>query len=63
MGGCQNYGPLFGILYNKSPTILGSILGPPIVGNCHMGGCQNYGPLLGPLNTRCRIMLRTQKGP
>ena len=28
----------------------------------HMGGCQNYGPLLGPLNTRCRIILRTQKG-
>ena len=27
-----------------------------------MGGCQNYGPLLGPLNTRCRIVLRTQKG-
>ena len=27
-----------------------------------MGGCQNYGPLLGPLNTRCRILLRTQKG-
>ena len=27
-----------------------------------MGGCQNYGPLLGPLNTRCRIILRTQKG-
>ena len=23
---------------------------------------QNYGPLLGPLNTRCRIILRTQKG-
>ena len=28
----------------------------------HMGGCQNYGPLLGPLNTRCRSVLRTQKG-
>ena len=27
-----------------------------------LGGCQNYGPLLGPLNTRCRIILRTQKG-
>ena len=27
-----------------------------------MGGCQNYGPLLGPVNTRCRIILRTQKG-
>ena len=27
----------------------------------HLGGCQNYGPLLGPLNTRCRIILRTQK--
>ena len=28
----------------------------------HMDGCQNYGPLLGSLNTRCRIMIRTQKG-
>ena len=28
-----------------------------------MGGCQNYGSLLGPLNTRCRIILRTKKGP
>ena len=27
-----------------------------------MGGCQNYGFLLGPLNTRCRVILRTQKG-
>ena len=27
-----------------------------------MGGCQNYGPILSPLNTRCRIILRTQKG-
>ena len=25
-------------------------------------GCQTYGPLLGPLHTRCRIILRTQKG-
>ena len=28
----------------------------------YMGGCQNYGPLLGLLKTRCRIILRTQKG-
>ena len=28
----------------------------------HVSGCQNYGPVLGPLNTRCRIVLRTQKG-
>ena len=27
-----------------------------------MGGCQNYHPLLSSLNTRCRIILRTQKG-
>ena len=27
-----------------------------------MGGCQNYGPPLGPLNTRCHIILRSQKG-
>ena len=27
-----------------------------------MGGCQNNGPLLGSLNTRCRTILRTQKG-
>ena len=30
--------------------------------NMHMGGCQNCGPLMGLLNTRCRIILRTQKG-
>ena len=29
----------------------------------YLGGCQNYGPLLGPLNTRCRVILRTQKAP
>ena len=29
---------------------------------CDMCACQNYGPLLGPLYTRCRIILRTQKG-
>ena len=28
----------------------------------HMGGYQHCDPLLGPLNTRCRIILRTQKG-
>ena len=32
----KNRGPLFGSPYNKSPTILGSILGPPIVGNSHL---------------------------
>ena len=28
----------------------------------HVGSCQNYGPFLGTLNTRCRIIIRTQKG-
>ena len=28
----------------------------------HVGGCQNHGLVLGPLKTRCRIILRTQKG-
>ena len=27
-----------------------------------MGGCQNHGPLVGLLNTRCRIVVGTQKG-
>ena len=27
-----------------------------------MGSCQNYGPCLGTLNTRCRTIVRTQKG-
>ena len=27
-----------------------------------IGSCQDYGPLLRPLNTRCLIVLRTQKG-
>ena len=30
--------------------------------NPYMGGCQNDGRLLGPPNTRCIIILRTQKG-
>ena len=30
--------------------------------NVYMGGCQNQGPVLGPLNTRCRVILRTQRG-
>ena len=28
-----------------------------------MGGCQNYGPFLGTQNIRCRIIIRTPKGP
>ena len=28
----------------------------------YMGGCQNYGPFLGTLNSRCRIIMGTQKG-
>ena len=28
----------------------------------YMGSCQNHGPFLGTLNSRCRIILRTQKG-
>ena len=31
------------------------------VKNIHMGGCQNYGSILDPLNTRCGILIRTQK--
>ena len=27
-----------------------------------MGSCQNLGPFLGTLNTRCRIIIGTQKG-
>ena len=27
-----------------------------------MGSCQNYGPFWGTLNSRCRIILGTQKG-
>ena len=27
-----------------------------------MGSCQNYGPFLGTLNSRCRIIVGTQKG-
>ena len=30
-------GPVFGSPYNKSPAILGSILGPLIVGISHIG--------------------------
>ena len=26
-----------------------------------MGSCQNYGSLLGPLNTRCRLVIGTQR--
>ena len=27
-----------------------------------MGSCQNHGPFLGALNSRCRIIIGTQKG-
>ena len=30
--------------------------------NFHLGSCQNRGPFLGTLNSRCRIILGTQKG-
>ena len=33
----KNSGPHFGSSYNKSPTILGYILGPLIFGVSHMG--------------------------
>ena len=32
----KNWGPLFGSPYKKSPSILGSRLGPPIVGNSYV---------------------------
>ena len=32
-----------------------------VIGISHMGGCPNHGPFLGPLNTRCRIIIRTQR--
>ena len=28
----------------------------------YLGGCQNHGLFLGPLDTRCCIILRTEKG-
>ena len=34
-----------------------------LVQSSDVGGWQNVGPLLCPLNTRCRIILRTPKGP
>ena len=42
-------------LYNLLPTCV-------LTHATHVSGCQNHGPLLGPLATRCRIMVRTQKG-
>ena len=49
--------------YNKDYSILGSILGPLVLGNCQMGSCQNYGPFLDPYdNTAPNIdILRVPK--
>ena len=41
---------------------LGSDVSADLVVARNMGGCQNHGLLLGPLNTRCRIILTSQKG-
>ena len=30
--------------------------------NFYMGSCQNEGPFLGTLNSRCRVIMWTQKG-
>ena len=43
---------------SSTPEVKGKMLQVHL----QMGGCQNYGPLLGPLDTRCSIILRTQKG-
>ena len=45
-------GVIWGIMEKKMET---TIMG-------YMAGCQNYGPFLGTLNTRCRIIIGTQKG-
>ena len=46
----------------KSRYGYGTDMDPEVMIPCkHMGCCQNCGPFLGHLNTRCRIMLRTQK--
>ena len=68
-GGFQKLGALFGSPYNKSPTILGSILRPPIVGNSHidvatdsdidvdtnMAASIHWGPLNGDLGILERV--------
>ena len=53
----------FGILRELLPRGLFWVVGDPYqrAARLYMGGCQ-HGPFLGPLNTRCRIILRTQKG-
>ena len=45
----------------RAISIEEGVLGEPMNISWNMGGCQNSGPFLGPLNTRCRIVLRTQK--
>ena len=43
---------------SHSRHLLGVLRDPPV----DAGGCQNYGLFGRPLNTRCRVILRTQKG-
>ena len=45
--------------YHSVPRLLWAFKCPLYI--C-MGGCQNYCPRLGPRNSRCRTILRTQRG-
>ena len=47
--------------HGRSSMILG-VQSSTKLGGSYGGDCQNYGPLLGAVDTRCRTILRTQKG-
>ena len=66
VGGCQNSGPFLGFrvilgLYIRVYIgIMENKMEATIMG--YMSYSLNYGPFLGTLNTRCRIIIGTQKG-
>ena len=58
MGLSENWGTLFGGPYNKDPTIEGTILGSPIIGNPHMLDSGNQGAA-----TSVLVALKSSPGP
>ena len=46
----------------KGDATRGTQITGPYLGHPTLGGCQNYDPFWGTLNSRCRIIIGTQKG-
>ena len=65
MGVSENWGTLFWGLYNKDPTIWGTILGSPIFGNSHMLNTvsRGYQQMKDPESLQINIINRNKPNP